>query len=117
MTIGAVSPRTTVLYQMLAPSWMVTSPIIMAPGAIKTSCAMFGFLPLNGKMGIALVPFFFVVCYFNLLFQHLGAYLLYAPDEFSKILIILRIGRVKTADQDTVIALSFGMKILFVAQC
>src|ERR1700694_2122806 len=53
ITMGATSPRTTALYQMLAPSEIVTSPIIMAPGAIKTSSAIVGQRPLNGKTGIA----------------------------------------------------------------
>src|SRR5438105_1655566 len=52
MTIGPVSPRMTALYQMLTPSWMVTSPMTIAFGAINTSSAMVGHLPLKGKIGI-----------------------------------------------------------------
>ena len=40
MRMGATSPRSTVLYQILAPEWMVTLPMIIAPGAINTSSAI-----------------------------------------------------------------------------
>src|ERR1700676_5529500 len=38
---------------MLPPSENMAAPIIMAPGAIKTSSAIVGQRPLNGKTGIA----------------------------------------------------------------
>src|SRR5947207_4528505 len=66
MTMGPVSPRMTALYQMLTPSWMVTSPMTIAFGAINTSSAIVGHLPLKGKIGI-------VPPYAELLFQEVTA--------------------------------------------
>src|SRR5712692_638305 len=79
ITMGAESPRTTVLYQMLAPSWIVTFPMMIAPGAMKTFSAMVGVMPLYGRMGISaiLLP---LVCYYNSLYHIPPTYL----EQFSR---------------------------------
>ncbi len=49
-------PRSTAPNQMLAPSSIVTSPIIVALGAINAVPAIFGCFPLNARIKVEHLP-------------------------------------------------------------
>src|SRR5690348_16506097 len=80
---------------------MVTSPMIIAPGAIKTSSAITGCFPLKGRIAITPPSI-----------DHAFD----ALDDASQSLIIVSISRIKAANGDAMIGFTCCMNIVFVIQ-